>query len=676
MVRSISKRSREETPSEEDDGIMSFLLSPIHEKLHSTSPCTHSRKREMSTSFSYSQTCHEEVSSLECRESLGTCEMALLQRPQEELADMCLFLAKTFSQLKSSSALEAFVSYVNQKGCEACVDALQVCGTEEDVLDHLFHGCMHDDHAKVPVPLVVRVIFWLLHRVSVRVLSRRESAQFFVFLLRSPTISFKAVPHTSNHTDTPTVSSSSSSSVRHWSNVTRKKPENTAEATRVSSSLETAVTMLCGAWEVEMNERRIPDTPTEMSGIGPWILEQLSFFLLRQNQESNGGCTIGSLHASLANENGVEILCHTLLACSRDTPSLSSFFPWIKSVLTVLELLTVSEALKTHTVQLSFCVEALSSLFAVLSSSVVRECGEKGKQKAENKGNVVDMVPTNDEAFPTMSSPGPSSDEGGGHSSPGEDRYTIQLRAIRVLTNVTAVDPYPVGEPSGIHLIQYLKFILLFPLPHEMEILPFALCCTINMAKRECLPSSYSRFSSPLPSFTSAFFHSGSIVGIEKKARHDSPYSEVGSVLDVLVEKLFYFYTHINAVEYVVIGGYYALLTCILSLLQYAGESLRIPVMTALVHHYKTFIHSHSIQNTFNEKKASTPSMSLKSLEQPMTIAVVIVQEFLDFQSRTGTLCENAFIEITEILDCVIAANKILVSPSIDMEKHEQIFHK
>lgn len=669
MVKSISKRNRDEASSEDDDGIMSFLLSPIHEKLHSTSPPTKSKKREMSRSFSYSQTCHEDISSLECRESLGTSEMALLQRPQEELADMCLFLAKTFSQLKSSAALEAFVSYVNQKGCDACVDALQVCGTEEDVIDHMLHGCLHDDHAKVPLQLVVRVIFWLLERVRVRVLSRRETAQFFVFLLRSLTISFTTAPSTSSRTDIPTGSSSSSSPARHWSSVMRRKPESTAEATSVSSSLETAVTKLCGAWGVKMNECRTRDTPMELLCMGPWILDQLSFFLLRQNQESNGCPIRGSLHASFANENGIEVLCHTLLACTMAIPSLSSVFPWIKSVLTVLELLTVSEALKPHTVQLAFCVEVLSSLFTVLSSSVIREFDEE-KKKTENERIVFGMVPMNDEVFLTTSSPGHSSDEGIGLFSSVVDRYNIQLRAIRVLTNVTAVDPYPVGEQSSVHIIQYLRSILLSPLPYEIEALPFALCCAINMAKRECLPSGRNHSSSPLPSFTSAFFHQGSIVGTEEKVSNDIPWSEVGTVLDVLVEKLFCFYAHTKAIDYVVIGGYYALLTCILSLLTFSGESLRIPVMTALVHHYKTFIHSHSIQNTNNVKRTSLPSMSLTSFDQPMTIAVVIVQEFLDFQSRTGTLCEKAFIEITEILDCVIAANKILVTPNIDVEKH------
>lgn len=653
-----------------------------------------------------------ESSSLESQESRGTTELVLLRRPEEDIGDMCVFLAKAFSQLKSSSSFEAFASYLYQKDYRMCLDALRSRGVEGEVMCHLYRGCWTAESSKLPRESVARVICFLLHQVDVRLLSRRETSVFLLSFLSDSSLLADATtsPSSSNPVLLP---AGGAAPTTHWSNVPGRKTKCTVGVGVTSASLEETVRKLCcdGGSEVVEKEASkgegVLPGENSSSSLCEYILENMSSLLLRQNKEESWQMG-GTLHVGLAQEKGIEILSKKLLSCAGanlSTPEASSS-SLMKHLLTVLELLTVSPGTRVFTTQLAFCMNVLTSLpftqhrFAMHDFYTLEKEKDRGGKDQEREGEGVwrkgkhgGAHEGETELVGTTGCPPPDGRDAGTAIIAGRRRQDdeIPLQILCVLTNITAADPYPVEAEAALSLIPYLSSLLLSSHPslpnslEEMECLPFALCCSINMAKRECIHANPST-SPPSTSFASALLshycqsrcspvYSGDNRSDDVDAHADDAAKRVkrsevteliASFFDELVQKLFFFYTYPESNEYLVIAGYYAILVCMLSLLTYCGESLRIPTISALARCYEKVMRRTDLNNGNGVKKEAAgvalSSFSLEqSLEQPMRIAIAVVQEFLLFQSETGTLCQSTLIEVTEILDRVMVANKISV---------------
>lgn len=680
-----------------DGGSLSF--SPLFTR-RSTSSASHSQKSQ-----------EDGWSTMDSQECRGTTELTLLQRPQEAIADICVFLAKTFSQLKSASSLDAFVSYVNQKGgARPCCYALRLCNAEAEVLFHLYHGCLLADPTKVNLELVGRVVFSLLRHVEVGLLSLKETTVFLIsFLTR---VFFPSLATTADRmpsrgaslsssfpslllTDsTSTGATASTTPSTHWSyqalQKTKKRIRSEEEAMEASSSLAEKVEVFCALADVEAENKkeekekkeeavscREPSSSASISFL-EWTLANWSALLLRQNEEQRWCAGLRTLHTAIVEENGLKVLSQALLSCWNATPAapcvaLSSTFSVavITKLLTVLELLTISPAVGSYTAALSSCASTLCRM------PFIQQCPAHTERKTleVEEDTPVEETQKGQEKKIVVEAP---STTGTAVDSKPLDRLSrslfgeVELPVLRVLTNITAVDPYAVEKGTARALIPYLCSLILSPLDgvQDLECVTFALCCAINMAKREYLDR-VSDVASPSDFFTTVLFsHYDTMIHQRKDGRKDSDHTSIlgrpthetlmALFFHEFIDKLFFFYTSGKSNEYAVVAGYYAILTCILSLLQYCGTSLRVPVITALRHHFMQRMNVDEQEEKEGEKEAISSNL-VESTEQPMRIAISLVQEFLVFQSNTGTLCQNAFIEITDILERVMTINKISV---------------
>lgn len=181
---------------------------------------------------------------------------------------------------------------------------------------------------------------------------------------------------------------------------------------------------------------------------------------------------------------------------------------------------------------------------------------------------------------------------------------------LRILTNVTGLYPSSLRDDSARQLGTYCRTVLLRD-DVDNETATFAICCSVNIIRD---------LSTTFP-FTTSLTACDSF--IEKLT---------GRVL-----------AHYNAgrTEETVLSGYYALLLAVLSLVPDEEDRFRVTVITAVA------------QVTKNTELGSICA------GRPMTVIVAIIQEFLLFQSQSGTLTKSVLLAFNRIVKDLLDANGI-----------------
>ncbi|EPY22664.1 hypothetical protein STCU_08184 [Strigomonas culicis] len=193
-----------------------------------------------------------------------------------------------------------------------------------------------------------------------------------------------------------------------------------------------------------------------------------------------------------------------------------------------------------------------------------------------------------------------------------DDRARVAtLRVMTNLTNVRADVFMPWSSELGILFSNVLKNNAC-----AVEECTFTTCCAINISLWELQNSKCE--------LTCCFLED--------------------AVLHGLVRAMVHHYHDGDATENLILSGYYSLLLAVISL--HEGEELnaRVKVMTAV------------------SKGTQHLEVRDKIKSKPMTYVVVILQEFIIFQSQIGTFTKKSFSEISDILAQLIRANDITVT--------------
>jgi hypothetical protein len=210
--------------------------------------------------------------------------------------------------------------------------------------------------------------------------------------------------------------------------------------------------------------------------------------------------------------------------------------------------------------------------------------------------------------------------------------HTTQVSVLKVLTNATHLLPCALHDNDCVgSFVEFMrKVVLLHPAAgassdvDERE--TFALCCAINVVKYEA-----EKGLAVSPTFTRAFM-------------------ACDNLLSALASSMTRRY-HCNEAEQLVLSGYAALLLAALSLVDLADmetPSLRVRVITAV---------ASASRGTRIGKLTDT---------QPMRMVAAIIQEFLLFQSASGTLTKEAFVEMDSLVGRIQHHNHIAVTAATD----------
>nr|CCD14302.1 unnamed protein product [Trypanosoma congolense IL3000] len=192
--------------------------------------------------------------------------------------------------------------------------------------------------------------------------------------------------------------------------------------------------------------------------------------------------------------------------------------------------------------------------------------------------------------------------------------------ALRVLTNSTNLLPHALSgaaESADRTALVSVTREILMDQNTPMDRLAFALCFATNIAKWEV--------SVGRDEFISSLV--------------DCP-----SFLPRIAELTIRFYNS-NKNEQYVIAGYYALLLAVLSLCDTTNLQLRVPVITSI---------AQATKGTLVGKSTAS---------KPMTLIVVILQEFVLFQSSAHSLTKEGLIAMNNVIERVMERNGIEVTP-------------
>lgn len=190
---------------------------------------------------------------------------------------------------------------------------------------------------------------------------------------------------------------------------------------------------------------------------------------------------------------------------------------------------------------------------------------------------------------------------------------------LRILTNVTHIKPTVFdGLKEGVQLACYYRERLLHPNKFSPEVISFCLCGAVNIARAEVIA------------------HCGVFIEAFLNGEED--------VLQAIAHSMYSLYVREGDTESVVMSGYHALLLGVLSLSDLPHLSLRVPVTTAVATATK-----------------DTP-LGRQTEKKPMVVVVAILQEFLLFQSASGTLTKECLLEMTQIADALVTVNGIEVA--------------
>lgn len=212
-----------------------------------------------------------------------------------------------------------------------------------------------------------------------------------------------------------------------------------------------------------------------------------------------------------------------------------------------------------------------------------------------------------------------------------------QVPVLKVLTNITNLLPSVLGETNTARLFVAFLHKVLSSSPatnstagntdgEERE--TFALCCAINVLKYEARDSV-----AAVPAFTAAFMESPGLLSSVARGMAMRYHSSDASQL--------------------VLSGYAALLLGALSLVNVPTAdppSLRVPVMTAVAAAARGTRIGHSTDH------------------QPMRIVAAIIQEFLLFQSASGTLTRDALVEMDSLVARIREHNNIALTEEASAE--------
>ncbi|CAD2214765.1 hypothetical protein AGDE_12754 [Angomonas deanei] len=191
------------------------------------------------------------------------------------------------------------------------------------------------------------------------------------------------------------------------------------------------------------------------------------------------------------------------------------------------------------------------------------------------------------------------------------EHYTLLLR---IVTNLSNLKPVAFSEEAE-SIAHHFKNVLLYT--EDAEKLTFVLCCAVNLCKYD-LYAGACRF---------------------------AKYLCAQEVLSTLCTKMYHFYNS-DDINLIVLSGYCALFLGTVSLFSEKEFDLRIQVITALA------------------KVTKDTEMGTKVAHQPMKLIVAILQEFILFQSTSGTLTKSSLVEMSDLIDRIVKQNKI----SIDSE--------
>lgn len=209
-----------------------------------------------------------------------------------------------------------------------------------------------------------------------------------------------------------------------------------------------------------------------------------------------------------------------------------------------------------------------------------------------------------------------------------------RLAVLRVLTNITGISPGLVGRLDLVALGHTIREVLSEPgqshaRGEAAEEATFALCCAVNIVKWE--------IEGGTDDFTESLDLDGCAV-----------YEPRPDVLGCAARAMLVCY-HSGDTADTVLAGYYALFLGVASLASSCARddgSFRVPVITAVAE--------------------ATRGMSIgrSSAAVPMKVVVAILQEFLLFQSASGTLTREGMLDMNNILASLVGANKIEITPS------------
>lgn len=476
-------------------------------------------------------------SSEESQDASGVSEVVRLSRKDNNIADLCLFLAKALCRLGSADALLSLLEHVHQAGPSQCFYALARIGAEEEFMEAMIATQMKT--VELRALLLRAVIYFLSGAEGVAVM--RHSVIAFL-------LSYCDLNGCNGDTDVVEKKTVSPSPAPHWS--TPRKREIT-KTTDIPAKLEAL----------------LPKDPTDCLGSCTTshrhCLISLQYLLQAAlHQNGKGADHVTNIYQLIGEAGGISRLSDVLLSLHSQRLNEEGL---LHAALSLLEVLTASPATKQFVEQLRPCADILASLLSDCNDSDILRASE--------------------------------------------------VFILRAFTNVTAVNPSPVGEASARLFGAYTRRFLLGA-SMDTDCLPYVLCCGINVLKVERTAESES-----LP------------YSSEMLAEGDTTF------LMGIIGRLFELYDS-SATEKIVIAGYFALFIGILSLVPMKERSLRIAIITAL-------------------KKLRAAQLQGPSAEKPMMVIAAIIQEFLLFQSKAETLCQEAFIEITEIIDGIVAANTI-----------------
>ncbi|KPA82561.1 hypothetical protein ABB37_03596 [Leptomonas pyrrhocoris] len=206
-----------------------------------------------------------------------------------------------------------------------------------------------------------------------------------------------------------------------------------------------------------------------------------------------------------------------------------------------------------------------------------------------------------------------------------------QVSVLKVITNITNLVPSALSETDTAQTFaEFIQRVLLQPsVDGDLDGREtFALCCAINVVKHEAKEGSAVQ-----PTFTRAIM-------------------ACAELLPALAESMTKRYRCSDA-EQLVLSGYTALLLGALSLVDVGDaeiSSLRVPVMTAVA-------------------AASRGTRIGKSTDrQPMRMVAAIIQEFLLFQSSSGTLTKEALVDTDFLVSRIRQHSRIVVANATESE--------
>eukprot|EP00796_Vickermania_ingenoplastis_P004427 gene4427-3226_t len=315
------KRARSNTPESGKGSCSSCLHSSGSQ---TTAPASNP------SSIAARQSTSEALSS-DSENAYRVSEISLLQRHDDNIADMCMFVVKTLNQLGSTTALKSFVSYLSTTGVKRCMYALKQAGTEDEMMDVLFHTKLLNPLCK---PLQLAVAYHLLTNSESQLLGQRSAANFF--------LSFCNNQDNMALYKTGTGELVNKEKPRHWSTPRKKSvaPENDAEL----SCTKEAAQHLCRMDQLPVNL----EGECDACALAVWCLKKL---LTCENEVSSW--RLGSMHAAVVDAQGINIL-------SRLVNHSYASHEFQRNVLQLLELLTAFPSVSVHPSDLSLCVQEVT----------------------------------------------------------------------------------------------------------------------------------------------------------------------------------------------------------------------------------------------------------------------------------------------------------------------------